>query len=309
MAKKSKVSEKDRISDLPDSLLLIILSLLPTEQAVRTSILSKRWRPLCMSLPNLVFYHQNRNKSPINFANFVDRFLMHRPNDLKIEKFGLHCGGDTYLDRVDDWILNVLEFDVKEIDLWFRFTEMFVLMDEVFLCTGLEKLQLSRKILIYHIPGDLKFSSLRVLKFDKITFSSYELVGELLIKCPVLEELFILGCKWHSGCCLSISGSKLKKFKLVSYSPIDEEFSLEILIDTPGLETLSLKSFASDDILIKKNLPFLTSADLNVDQIVEGVAPSSVFGDSVLGLLKKITHVKYLKLGGKTVEVSVLPKS
>ncbi|XP_074377216.1 F-box/LRR-repeat protein At4g14096-like [Apium graveolens] len=218
---------------------------------------------------------------------------MHRPNDLKIKKFGLHYGRDTYLDRVDDWILNVLEFYVKEIDLWFRFREMFVLMDEVFLCTGLEKLQLSRKIVVDRIPEDVKFSSLWVLKFDKITCSSYESVGELLIK----------------GCCLSISGSALKKFKLVSYSPIDDEFSLKILIDTTGLETLSPKSFASDDILIKKNLPFLTSTRLNVDQIVEGVAPSSVFGDSVLGLLKKITHVKYLKLGGKTVEVSVLPKS
>ncbi|XP_074337680.1 F-box/LRR-repeat protein At3g26922-like [Apium graveolens] len=301
MTKKSKVSEKDRISDLPDALLLIILSLLPTEQAVRTSILSKRWRPLCISLPNLVFYHRNWRDSAINFANFVDRFLMHRPNDLKIEKFGLHCVEDYYLDRVGDWILNALEFDAKEIDLWFRFREMFVLMYEVFFCTCLEKLQLSGKILV-DIPENVKFSSLRFLKFDEITFSSYESIGELLIKCPVLEVLYISGCKWLSGCCLRISGSALKKFSLVSYSRIDEKSTLEISIETPGLETLILDSFASDDILIKKNLPFLTTAQIEVVQIIEGVAPSSVFGDCTFGLLNKITHVKSLSLGGETVE-------
>ncbi|KAL8146582.1 hypothetical protein AgCh_004347 [Apium graveolens] len=302
MAKKSKISEKDRISDLPDSLLLIILSLLPTESAVRTCILSKRWRLLCMSLPNFVFHHPNRNDSALNFANFVDRFLMHRPNDLKLDRFGLHCGGDYYLDRVDDWILHALDCDVKEIDLLFWFEEMFELMDEVFLCTSIEKLKLTCKILV-DIPEDVKFSSLGVLKFSEVTFSSYESVGELLTKCPVLEDLSIFGCKWLSGYCLSISGSALKKFSLLSLSPIDEEYCLEILIDTPGLETLSLNSFASDDILIKENLPFLTNAYLHVEQIVEGVAPSGVFGDCTFGLLKKINHVKSLSLSGRTIEV------
>ncbi|XP_074337677.1 FBD-associated F-box protein At2g26860-like [Apium graveolens] len=147
---------------------------------------------------------------------------MHRPNDLKIKKFGLYCVGDYYLERVGDWILNVLEFDVKEIDLWFRFREMFVLMDEVFLCTCLEKLELSGKILV-DIPENVKFSSLRFLKFDEITFSSYESVGELWVNCPVLE-------------------------------------------------------------------------------IVEEIAPSSVFDDCTFGLLKKITHVKSLSSEGETIE-------
>ncbi|KAK1370935.1 FBD domain-containing protein [Heracleum sosnowskyi] len=300
MAKKIKFSKEDRISNLPDSLLLNILSLLPTKDAVCTSILSKRWPPLCKSLPNLDFCDKNRNDSGIKFATFVDRILMHRPDDLKIEKFGLECDNDNYLDRVDEWILNVIQRDLKELDLCFWFTELFEMLDEVFLCRSVEKLRLSCKILVY-VPEDVQLSRLRVLKFEEITFSSYESFGELLLNCPVLEDLSIQGCKWLSGYRLSIHGSALKELSLFSHSPVDEEFLLEILIDTPVLETLLLGSFASDDILIKENLP-LTTASIDVEQLIEGVTPSSVFGDCVFGLLKKINHVKSLSLSDKAVE-------
>ncbi|KAI9107955.1 hypothetical protein K1719_020828 [Acacia pycnantha] len=46
----------DRISSLPNYLLLHILSFLPTKQAVVTSFSSKRWRPLLHSLPTFVVH-------------------------------------------------------------------------------------------------------------------------------------------------------------------------------------------------------------------------------------------------------------
>lgn len=46
---------KDRISNLPKSLIGHILSFLPTKYAVRTSILSSRWEQMWMSINNRDF--------------------------------------------------------------------------------------------------------------------------------------------------------------------------------------------------------------------------------------------------------------
>ncbi|MBA0606638.1 hypothetical protein Godav_019076 [Gossypium davidsonii] len=84
MGKEVKRKKADRISDLPDSILTHILSFLSTNEAVRTSILSTRWRYLFALLPNLhfdledVLRRKNFNSytaSVENFMSFVDRML------------------------------------------------------------------------------------------------------------------------------------------------------------------------------------------------------------------------------------------
>ncbi|XP_003598684.3 F-box/LRR-repeat protein At4g14096 [Medicago truncatula] len=69
--------EEDRLSDLPDSILHHILSLLDTKQAFQTSILSTRWKNLPNHIPTL------RLSSPVfnsfdSFAKSVCLILSHR---------------------------------------------------------------------------------------------------------------------------------------------------------------------------------------------------------------------------------------
>lgn len=71
---------KDRISSLPDSLLHHILSSLKIKPIVRTSLLSKRWRYVWSSIPNLDFRYWPSSRSDIHleterFMNFIDRML------------------------------------------------------------------------------------------------------------------------------------------------------------------------------------------------------------------------------------------
>ena len=302
--KLTNICDVDRISDLPDSLLIAILALLPIKPAVRTCILSKRWRPLCESLPNLDFV--DVRNSGINFTNFVDKFLMRRLNDLKITKFRLICsGGDYYRDRVDEWIMNAVGRDLKAIVLVISFPDLCELVQDFFyMCTGVEVLLLRGKILL-EIPENVKFSRLRVLSFHNVRISSYESVGKLLLNCPVLEDLDIVHCKWLTGNSFSICGSALKRLSYCLSSD-DEEFVLRTLIDTPRLESLKICSYTcgDNDILFKGNLPFLKIAVIDIynNEIPRGV-------DCVFGLLKKINHVKILNLSDHTVQVSVMPKS
>lgn len=78
------------LSELPDHVLLHIISFLPTKEAIRTSILSKRWEYIWTSIPKLYFV-QGHTKM-VDFMNFVGRaFLRRRSSD--ITKYSQNEGG------------------------------------------------------------------------------------------------------------------------------------------------------------------------------------------------------------------------
>ncbi|KAJ8628461.1 hypothetical protein MRB53_021768 [Persea americana] len=76
---KETLGDTNRISSLPESILLHILSFMDTNDAVRTGILSKSWRHLWTSVPNLNFvqsYRRNKDRCAYeaNF-NFVESYV------------------------------------------------------------------------------------------------------------------------------------------------------------------------------------------------------------------------------------------
>ncbi|PPD78626.1 hypothetical protein GOBAR_DD24446 [Gossypium barbadense] len=89
---------EDRISSFPDPILCHILSFLPIKEAVRTSIISTKWRYLFASISTIKFdgYSMSglTDRNIDNFKNFVDR-LLKSPDQIMIlislVGYVLHC--------------------------------------------------------------------------------------------------------------------------------------------------------------------------------------------------------------------------
>uniref|UniRef100_A0A2N9GXP2 F-box domain-containing protein n=1 Tax=Fagus sylvatica TaxID=28930 RepID=A0A2N9GXP2_FAGSY len=115
--KKKKYIAVDRISELPDPLLQEILSFLPINQVVQSTILSKRWKHMSTSIP-VLFYS---GFYPSGYCNFVEKTIRSR----SVKKFSLADSMDkpNSASDVDRWISFLVKNDVEELDLlWFSRT-------------------------------------------------------------------------------------------------------------------------------------------------------------------------------------------
>ncbi|KAM3200750.1 hypothetical protein P3L10_033112 [Capsicum annuum] len=114
----------DPLSDLPRSILLYILSMLPNgKQVVRTSVLSRRWRFLWNSVPlslNFEFPNRGSIESTLDYVTSIHRELYYLRSCEKIRKFRvlLYRYDERYAKDVDLWVhfatkvANVKDFEL-----------------------------------------------------------------------------------------------------------------------------------------------------------------------------------------------------
>ncbi|OMO77502.1 hypothetical protein COLO4_25132 [Corchorus olitorius] len=209
MAKKAKNDGGgfDRISQFPDKILCRILSCLPTDEAVRTSILSSRWRYLFTSLCSFDVDISRLFTDPISrqgFAKFMVRMLYFRSESL--EHFRLKRIEDCYLDfgRLYDWICAVLYRNVKELELHISDWDCDSLDDfeglppDLYICKSLVKLKLA----IPFRPPPKEVPSCLLAHLKEIEISEFrgdihllEMIAYFLLNARVLEKLTI-----HMNC-------------------------------------------------------------------------------------------------------------
>ncbi|KAI3899483.1 hypothetical protein MKW92_036760 [Papaver armeniacum] len=188
----------DRISDLPDCLIQHILSFLPTECAVSTTVLSKRWNNLWIHVPILDFSHfddedsdeeESEEKEAIweakanMFMDFVDSVLNHR-NMLTIQKFCLTCDNGYFDDiREKEWIAAALKCKVEEMYLSVTFPYgMFPI--GLFTSESLIKLHIcflwnNQEYCTLDLQQPIYFPRLKILQLSSVIFEDEILVEQL----------------------------------------------------------------------------------------------------------------------------------
>ncbi|KAH0694005.1 hypothetical protein KY285_021102 [Solanum tuberosum] len=227
----------DRISDLPDSLLIQILSLLPTKDAFTTSILSKRWQYLWTSIDNFVFNCSNYGE---NFVPFVDYVLAHSDSP-KIKKFELDYMNEfvyDYQSQISQWLSFAVKRKVEHVVLW----STDLMPDE---CTLTQSFCACSSLI--SLVGRIKFDVDVVIAWKSLTsiklgnlFLDNDKIANLLSGCPALETMELYDLVLLKGPCrMEISSSKLKTLKLKGHWKVGLQFYRRILeIYAPYLQHL-----------------------------------------------------------------------
>ncbi|KAI3876672.1 hypothetical protein MKW92_037778 [Papaver armeniacum] len=314
--------EEDRISRLPEFLIHHILSLLPTKCAVSTTILSKRWKNLWISVPALDFrewksldteyftdnfmdFVITNNKAEQSytesFMDFVDRVLLLRSNMSDIKRFCITCNGEYFDDqRIKDWITTAIKCRVEELVLSrFVYDEDYsdIIPVDLYTCESLTLLDITFHYGTLHLPQTILFSTLKILQLYEISFCDEEFTQQLFSGCPVLEELSLKYCAWKD---LNFISSTLKVLTLVDSllrSDYKSDFPVITKIDAPNLMSLKIDD-RLEDTLVVHSFPSLVDADIRLSHSMgdDGM-------DVVLTFLNKLSNVKRLRVTGYIFEV------
>ncbi|AES97664.1 putative F-box domain, FBD domain, leucine-rich repeat domain, L domain-containing protein [Medicago truncatula] len=180
----------DMICNLPDELLCHILSFLPTKLAFCTTLLSKRWAPLCYSLTALRFNGDTvKDADSFNrFCRFVDK-LMLSPSatnqPIKTFHFILSRGYEVDRQSFDAWVEAAKHRQVEKFHLTLNDV---TLSTTIFISKTLVDLKLERlKVETDNLCVDLP--SLKTLHLGHVSFHNRNDFMKLLNACPILLDL------------------------------------------------------------------------------------------------------------------------
>lgn len=228
---ESTASGNDRIPFLPESIMLNILSYLPTKYLLQTSVLSKSFRELWTIIPRLDFdedlfkMHRVKNKKKIQnpkFENFVSKVMrLLQDGAYDVDRFRLswsHCD----MSLVNQWIDVLGNKNLKELDLDLRRNESaekirypITLPLCMFNSDSLVSLKLKlQNCELFMLPTSICLNKLKILHLEGVRFSGDDAVQKLLVGCPILETLVMVGCHIYNEKVVDISVPSLRNFTM-----------------------------------------------------------------------------------------------
>ncbi|KAG4991603.1 hypothetical protein JHK87_025060 [Glycine soja] len=263
---KDREEDMDRLSDLPDFVLLHIMKFMSMKHAVQTCVLSKRWKELWKRLTNLAL-HSSDFADLAHFSKFLSWVLSNRDSSISLHSLDLRRKGCIDHELLDMIMGYAVSHDVQqlaiEVNLNVKFG--FKLHPSIFSCKSLTFLKLSIWAVPWmtELPSSLPLPALKSLHLEHVTLTAGEGdCAEPFSTCHVLNTLVLDRCNLHHGAkFLCICNSNLSSLTIGSTT---QETPYKFVLSTPNLRSLSVMR---DPIhqLSACDLSFLEQVNIDVE--------------------------------------------
>ncbi|KAJ1424744.1 Leucine-rich repeat domain superfamily [Sesbania bispinosa] len=295
--------DKDRLSDLPDCVILHILSFLKAKYAVRTCILSTRWKDLWKHLPTILL-HSSDFSSFKSFTKFVSRLLSLRDNSVALQGLDFErrgCIEPHLLKRIVNYAVS---HNVQRLGMSIH-CDIHCIPPSFFSCQTLTSLKLAvypkkDSMVKTLFPKTLNLPALTSLHLQSFAFSASDNDrAEPFSAFARLNSLLIHYCTLVNAQILCISSTTLVNFTIHN----DSKDFYEIELSTPSLRTFAFTGTPYQQIS-GSNLSSLEH--VNIDAEMWSKLKSNETPLILLCWLLELANTKSLTVTASTLQVLFL---
>ncbi|KAK7411573.1 hypothetical protein VNO78_03008 [Psophocarpus tetragonolobus] len=260
----NNIDISDRLSTLPECVLLHILSLLDTKEAAITSCLSTRWRHLFLSLRDIdlcfsvTHYASDSDCARLFhlFVQFADRVL-HQRNKKPIRKiqFRVNYFVEEFRSGFESLLMStataIFDYKVESLDV---FVEMDKTTTELCFVTIPPGIFSSESLVYLHlniregwkVPEFVWLPNLKYLQLISFILMDEDSIQRLLEHCPMLEHLVLIVWSLFKSeneseneegnqlDALRISSPSLKRLVLIWDDKVESDFN--VIVESENLE-------------------------------------------------------------------------
>ncbi|XP_073271596.1 F-box/LRR-repeat protein At4g14103-like [Primulina huaijiensis] len=299
---------QDFISNMPESIISQILSLLPTKDALRTCVLSKDWEYKWTGIYNIYIndvdrfsLRSTRKTSVVNCVNRI--FILSRNSNIR--RFCLFCHQKYDTRRMITWISSALMRNVEELEIVYKY-EGVVVPRCLFYCTRLTSLKLQMPCTFRPIQN--WFSNLKVLYLAQVEILNEHApnTNQLVFNFPILETFKLERCRWLNVTFVEIHAPSLTNFYVQKNSDLPEVDSFQIKISRAKLGKFEFHGSCLEKFDLSASSVFCASIDFHgYYQDIQAIRKNGLNGQL---LLKKCSGLNHLQLSGAMVEAIVQSK-
>ncbi|MFS8019369.1 putative F-box domain, leucine-rich repeat domain superfamily, F-box-like domain superfamily [Helianthus anomalus] len=309
--------EGDRLSSLPDDLILKILSFIDTKHAIRTSVLSSRWRYIWTSTPRLDFSTRDF-RTLAKFSKFVTGVLSGRKNQIDVSSVKFILIGrasQSFIKRILNKVLNyALSHNVQQLNITCRHGCESLLSR--FSSQSLKHLTLIGLTFKNSITTPPTWDMLALTTLTLFCVTLYaDNAGEsagLFSNCANLKNLTLNSCRMEWGR-FNICHPRLSNLTLENSHEGGDVVALQLknltIRNSRGIHQISVPNLAS--LRYEGHFfPLKVSAELlhleMVDICLLHPSDSRADAHDIVCLLQKLHNVKFLKLNPEVIRILCL---